>query len=103
MRAIPLKGGKEWTPPVDFLQALNEVYYDVPAELERMRIWCLANPQRCKTARGVRRFVVNWLNKGGKLRPQIAPPVALAPQRGATDKHMSRQWIDKARALIRRS
>lgn len=36
---------------------------DVPQALRTMRQWCLANPSKCKTAGGVRRFIVNWLAK----------------------------------------
>lgn len=37
---------------------------DVMQELRGMRAWLLANPTNRKTASGMPRFVVNWLNKG---------------------------------------
>lgn len=70
---LPLVGGaqmpvtevmvREWGsafPAVDVLQQLRE-----------MRAWCLANPTKCKTARGAPGFIVRWLAKeqdrgGGK-------------------------------------
>ena len=56
----------EWKtayPAVDVLQALRA-----------MRQWCLSNPRKRKTKRGVRRFITSWLerlqNKGGNLLPE---------------------------------
>lgn len=62
----------EWKtayPAVDVLQALRA-----------MRQWCLSNPRKRKTERGVRRFITGWLerlqNKGGKLPPEtIRKPI----------------------------
>jgi hypothetical protein len=36
---------------------------DVPGELRKMKAWSDANPTKRKTRRGVRAFVVNWLNR----------------------------------------
>lgn len=48
---------------------------DVMQELRAMRVWCLANPAKRKTPKGVPRFVVSWLskqqNRGGS---SAAPP-----------------------------
>lgn len=62
---IPLTGGVEWRPTVDELNEWIKFYsaVDVIRELGRMRIWCQNNPDRKKTARGVRRFVTTWLDK----------------------------------------
>lgn len=42
---------------------------DVPQALRSMREWCLSNPDKKKTPRGVRRFITGWLdreqNRGG--------------------------------------
>lgn len=34
---------------------------DAKAELARIRLWCLDNPSRRKTAKGARRFITAWL------------------------------------------
>jgi hypothetical protein len=34
---------------------------DVPQKLRQMRTWCVANPTRRKTRRGVEAFIVKWL------------------------------------------
>lgn len=62
---IPIKGGVEWRPTVDELNEWIKFYsaVDVIRELGRMRIWCQNNPDRKKTARGIRRFVTTWLDK----------------------------------------
>lgn len=36
---------------------------DVPGEIRKMVGWCDANPAKRKTAKGVRRFINNWLSK----------------------------------------
>ena len=36
---------------------------DVLQELRKMTAWCEANPTRRKTKRGIKAFIVNWLNK----------------------------------------
>ena len=42
---------------------------DVRGQLRKMRSWCIANPDRRKTSKGIFRFVDNWLtrdqNRGG--------------------------------------
>lgn len=62
---IPLAGGKasgitrqqieEWTPAYPGI--------DVETELRKAKAWCEANPQRRKTARGVKAFLVSWLSR----------------------------------------
>ena len=80
---IPLQSGLEYEIPEDFLAELNALYYGVDTELHRMRLWCLANPERRKTSRGAKRFVFNWINKACQVRPkaaaravQVSPPPA---------------------------
>lgn len=50
---------------------------DVQQKLRAIRQWLLANPQKRKTSRGMKRFVVSWLtreqDKGGS-RPTGPPP-----------------------------
>ena len=67
---IPLKDGSDYAIPEDFLAELNKLYFGVETELYRMRLWCLANPDRRKTKRGARRFVFNWINKACQIKPK---------------------------------
>jgi len=36
---------------------------DIRRELRSMRQWCLSNPKRRKTDRGIRRFITGWLSR----------------------------------------
>lgn len=67
---IPLRDGTDYEIPEDFVRELNALYYGVETEFYRMRLWCLANPDRRKTKRGARRFVFNWINKACQVRPK---------------------------------
>lgn len=63
--AIILNDGSEWRPTVADINEWRKFYtgVDVVRELGRMRQWCISNPAKRKTARGVRRFVTNWLDR----------------------------------------
>jgi len=39
-------------PAVDVMQTLREI-----------RAWCLANPLKCKTSRGIQRFLTSWMHR----------------------------------------
>ena len=43
----------------DWIKAYPTV--NVWGELEKMRVWCEANPSKRKTKRGVKSFIVRWL------------------------------------------
>lgn len=68
---IPLRDGNGYEIPEDFLAELNALYYGVETELYRMRLWCLANPDRRKTKRGARRFIFKWINKACQIKPKL--------------------------------
>ncbi len=36
---------------------------DVLAELQKIKVWCIANPSKRKTSKGAYRFVTSWLNR----------------------------------------
>lgn len=70
---IPRLGGKEFEVPLEFFSELDRLYPDVDPKqtLREIRGWCVGNPARCKTRRGVKRFIVSWFSKeqekhGGK-------------------------------------
>ena len=68
---IPLNDGSGWRPSVSDYDEWCRVYpnVDIQREFERMRQWCLSNPAKRKTKRGIRRFVTNWLD-GEQNRPK---------------------------------
>lgn len=67
---------------------------DVRQQLAAMRSWLIANPAKRKTKRGMRRFVVAWLdrkqNSGGTLAVARAPPAPKKPT-------LATMWRDEAR------
>ncbi|MBR1741921.1 MAG: phage replisome organizer N-terminal domain-containing protein [Lachnospiraceae bacterium] len=72
--AIPLIDGTEWRPSeslfAEYVRLSPNV--DVKQQFNEMRRWCLSNPTKKKTQRGVKRFVNSWLAKeqdrGGQKR-----------------------------------
>jgi hypothetical protein len=78
---LPLIDGKNFVVTATDVQEWQQAFpaVDVIAELLRARIWCKDNPQKRKTAKGIRRFVSGWLSKeqdrGGSKR--IASPVVV--------------------------
>jgi hypothetical protein len=69
---IPLVDGSEH--PVSFAQAeeWGQAYpaVDVLQELRKARAWCDANPKNRKTAKGVKRFLNQWLSKAQDRAPR---------------------------------
>lgn len=69
--AIILNDGSEWRPTEALFAEYVRLYpnVDVKQQFNEMRGWCIANPQKRKTRRGVVRFINTWLskeqNKGG--------------------------------------
>ncbi len=65
IEAIPLNDGTEWLPTINEYSEYCRLYpnVDVAQEFRSMRSWSNSNPSRRKTAKGVRRFVNNWLQK----------------------------------------
>ena len=56
---------KAWELTQEFLDTLAERYptIDVLSEARKALAWIEANPARRKTAKGMPRFIVNWLNR----------------------------------------
>lgn len=77
-------GEKTWTPTQEDLDRWTEAYpaLNIATELRQMEAWIQANPQRRKTASGMPRFVVNWLNRSQNkaLPPRSTRTVPLQPQ-----------------------
>lgn len=61
---IPIIGG-EWDIHQSFIEEMTRIYsgVDVPQTISEIRGWCIGNPTRLKTAAGVKRFVVAWLQR----------------------------------------
>jgi hypothetical protein len=62
---IPMIGGEEFEVRESFSKELERLYpnVDIPATLRQMRGWCLGNPQKLKTPRGIRKFITGWCER----------------------------------------
>lgn len=62
---IPLNDGSEYPLYLRDVEEYAALYpaVDVVQELRKIRGWCLANPTRRKTKRGVRAFINTWLSR----------------------------------------
>ena len=65
LERIPMVGGEEFDVRQSFADELTRLYpaVDVPATLKQMRGWCIGNPTKLKTPRGIRRFITRWCDK----------------------------------------
>jgi len=63
VRDFPTKDGKAFALPEQFVQELKSTYprIDVEYQLQKARLWLIANPGRQKTRRGMTRFLNNWM------------------------------------------
>lgn len=62
---IPMIGGEEFEVRESFAKELERLYpnVDIPATLKQMRGWCIGNPTKLKTPRGIRRFITGWCER----------------------------------------
>lgn len=74
---------------------------DIDKALRTMTAWCLANPSRRKTSRGVRRFIVNWLtreqDKGVMLQPGTPYRRADSPRQAVQTQPNAQSFFDHYR------
>ena len=63
IETLPLRGGGVFEVTSNFVAELDPVFsaVDVPATLKEMKGWCLGNPDRLKSRKGIKRFITNWL------------------------------------------
>ncbi len=67
-----LNTGEEYPVMQDFVEQMQALYpaIDVMQELRAMKAWCISNPKKRKTARGIKAFINGWLSreqdKGGR-------------------------------------
>lgn len=63
VEALILNDGSEWKPTEALFAEYVRLYpnVDVKQQFNVMRGWCISNPQKRKTKRGITRFVNSWL------------------------------------------
>lgn len=70
VEALLLNDGSEWRPTKALVAEYVRLYpnVDVKRQFNEMRGWCIANPAKRKTKRGVKRFVNGWLSRAQDRR-----------------------------------
>lgn len=75
---LPLADGTSYEVTQGELAEWRRLYprVDVPQQFRSMMAWLAANPERRKTRRGVRRFIVSWLSRRADKLPPEKPKEA---------------------------
>lgn len=62
---LPMVGGEEFEVRESFVKELERLYpaVDLPPTLKQMRGWCIGNPTKLKTPRGIRKFITGWCER----------------------------------------
>ena len=104
MVEIPLKDGSNYKLPLAFRLELGEHFRDVDDELVKMRLWCLANDNRKKTIRGVRKFIIGWLIRSGKQVQKTVPQSILRASQPVTpeERERNKSRIAELKASLRK-
>ncbi len=65
VEAVILNDQSEWRPTVDLYEEYVRLYpnVDIAKEFRSIRAWCIGNPSKLKTRKGVKRFVNSWMEK----------------------------------------
>ena len=76
LSALTLKDGSLWSPLAADVAAWTAAFpsLDLAQEFTRMELWLQANPARRKTAKGIRKFAVNWLLRAASSRVVVPLP-----------------------------
>lgn len=70
VEAVILNDQSEWKPSVELYEEYVRLYpnVDIAKEFRSIRAWCIGNPTKLKTRKGVLRFVNSWLEKAQNRR-----------------------------------
>ena len=79
VEALLLNDGTEWKPTKTLFAEYVRLYpnVDVKQQFNEMRGWCLSNPEKRKTKRGITRFVNSWLSR--EQEDSAYPPSGCPP------------------------
>lgn len=61
---IPLNDGTDYPITQEYIDQMQQLFpaVDVPQQFRSMAAWCINNPSRRKTKRGIKAFVNHWLS-----------------------------------------
>ena len=90
----PTKG---WRVTREVFSSLQEAFstLDVVSEIRKAYEWILANPDRRKTAKGMRRFLFNWLSRAvdGRRSTSRAPPGPVLSDLERRNLEATKLWL----------
>ncbi|MBR1744376.1 MAG: phage replisome organizer N-terminal domain-containing protein [Lachnospiraceae bacterium] len=96
VEAIILNDGTEWRPTEALFAEYVRLYpnVDVKQQFNVMRAWCISNPKKRKTRRGITKFVNSWLareqDKGYRKMPDNGPYQQRQPESGYSPDVLNR-------------
>lgn len=98
---IPLPGTGEYPVSPQLVNELQRAYpgVDIRAELGKARAWCVTNPTKRKTARGVPRFLNAWMERAqneGRSSGRGGGYVSPAQRRLDTNMQAAREFVGSA-------
>ncbi len=120
MEALILNDGSEWKPTSALIAEYVRLYpnVDIKQQFNEMRGWCLSNPNKRKTKRGITRFVNNWLSReqdkgprkpdnrwdaqapGTKYQPEPNTPKKYVPPKEKKGEGMPEELRDKLKGVF---
>ena len=92
-----IKGDKWWTLTQKFYDELKKAYpqHDVDAELRKMVLWCRKNTRKRKSAGGMSRFILGWMNRSeevGYVSERLDSKCMICKNYGDTKVVLVRKW-----------
>jgi len=103
MKPIPLKDGSAGEIDPLWVKEWCDVYWkdDVLIALEKARVWCLDNPQKCKTKRGLRAFLGNWIRRDCRLKPQMRMVKQEVEEKPVVKSEIRQSAIEQMKELLK--
>ena len=100
-----LKNGKTWGLTAAKLAEYRETFpgFDVEAELRLARQWCIDNPGKRKTAKGMPKFLTSWLSRKTnppEVKAATESPSAWSAVTVEVAVHGIRSWPRSGRGVV---
>ena len=95
----------------EYVQEMQALYpaVDVMQELRTMKAWCINNPKKRKTARGIRSFMGTWLakeqdrgarNAGADAEPARKPKQFTTAAEYRPEAKIDAEQLEKVKSLL---
>ena len=101
---IPLIDKTEYEMEEDFYNNLLKAYprVDIDTELSKMRSWCLANPRKLKTRKGIHKFINSWLSRAEETKPIETETFSKAFRNKVKSKfeYIYKQWLQNNKVRL---